>query len=228
MNKDKTINGISTNHPLFDSIEKDDVMELLYDLGAYVRKYKKSNFIFYEEDDVKSIGIVLKGHVAMIKEDMWATKTIVTIINKEDILGETFACSNNMYISTVSFEALCNVEVLFIPFSKVINSNDKSNKFYPILVQNMLKLIAEKNMQMINKINIMSQKTLREKISAYLSDQILKNNDMKFSINLGRVQLAEYLGVDRSALTRELNKMRDEGLIEFHKNTFHVCRKLYK
>jgi len=226
--KEQPAEAVVLDNPLFDGIKKDEIAVMLGCLGAYSREYDKSNFIYLEQDQVRSVGIVLEGTVAMLKEDLWATKTVVVIIGESEILGETFACGREPYASTVSFQALSSTRILFLPFERVMHTCKNSCAFHQSLIGNMLGLIADKNMQMINKINIMSQKTLREKIAAYLSDLALKNHGMYFESPLGRVQLAEYLGADRSALTRELNAMKAEGLIDFDRNTFHILKKLYE
>ena len=94
--------------------------------------------------------------------------------------------------------------------------------FHQTLIENMVRLIARKNRELMRKVEVVSKKTLREKIMAYLSIQAQSQGKKQFEIPLGRVEWAEYLCADRSALTRELAKMQEEGLIDYQRNLFKI------
>ena len=111
---------------------------------------------------------------------------------------------------------------MFIPFNKVMHTCTMACAFHHRLVENMVRLIADKNRDLMRKVEVVSKKNLREKILAYLSLQAQLHESRYFEIPLGRVELADYLCADRSALTRELGKMRSDGLIDYDKNMFRI------
>jgi CRP-like cAMP-binding protein len=209
---------------LFQNINQTDIETMLECMKPYVKFYKKGNYIMYSGNNIKSIGVVLNGTVHMLKEDVWGNQAILAVMPEKSIFGETFVCSRS-YNSTVSFRAATDCDILFLSFDKVLHSCSKACEFHNKLIDNIVILIARKNIQLMEKLEIISSKTLREKILIYLSRQAQRNNRLKFTIPMGRLELAEYLGADRSALSRELSRMKDEGLIDYDKNTFQLYEK---
>lgn len=210
---------------LFDGIKKEDMHSMLNCLSAYVREYKKEQYVFHDDDEIDMIGIILKGSVQMLREDLWGNKTLLISMKAGGLFGETFACNKNRN-ATVSFQTSSDTVIIFLPFSRVMHSCSMSCKFHHRLVENMVSIIAAKNVALMDKVDIISKKSLREKIYTYLLQEAGKQNSSYFDIPLGRVQLAEYLCADRSALTRELNMMRDEGYIDYDKNSFHILKSM--
>lgn len=210
---------------LFSGVAREDIGHMLQCLGAYEKTYQKSEFLLLSEETVNCIGIILKGRVHMVKEDLWGNSTILTALQPLEIFGESFACGSSKK-STVSFQAAEATDVLFLQFHKVMRTCSKVCSFHQQLIENMVSIIADKNVLLMEKIEITSKKTIREKIFAYLVNQAQKKNSNYITIPMGRLELAEYLCVDRSALTRELNAMRDQGFIDFDKNTFRILKEL--
>ena len=211
--------------PLFEGIKTEDVNPMLKCLGAYIREIKKEEYIFRDEDEISTIGLIIKGKVKMVREDLWGNNTLLIMMNKGELFGESFACSINKS-ATVSFQAAGDSIIIFIPFSRVLNSCSMSCQFHHQLIENMVSIIAAKNSMLMDKVDIVSKKTLREKIYTYLIQEAGKQKSRYFNVPLGRIQMAEYLCADRSALTRELNLMREEGYIDFYKNSFHILKSL--
>ncbi len=209
------------NIPLFSGIKEKDLKSMVRCIGAYEKGYKKGEFISIEKESVKCIGIVLDGTVHMLKEDLWGNKSILSIIEKGELFGESFTCGNT-FIATVSFFAASDINILFLPFKRVMHSCNMSCVFHHRLIENMVTLIADKNVKLMEKLEILSKRTLREKILTYLSLQAQKENSKYITIPMGRSQMADYLCVNRSALTRELSNIKADGLIDYHKNTFHL------
>ena len=142
-------------------------------------------------------------------------------IRKNELFGETFACGDDN-LSVVTFVVSENAEILFMPFSRVMHSCTMACAFHHRLIENMVKVIANKNRDLMRKVEVVSKRTIREKLLTYLSIQAQQQNSRYFEIPLGRVELAEYLCVDRSALTRELVKMKEDRLIDYDKNCFRI------
>ena len=210
---------------LFYGIQESEMTAMLGCIGAYLKEYKKNQYIITLEENVEAVGILLSGKVDMIKEDLWGNKTLLVSMQKGELFGESFSCGI-VKNATVSFVADTASMILFLPFSRILRTCNMSCKFHHRLIENMDTVIAEKNIVLMDKVDILSKKTLREKIATYLLQEASKQQSLYFDIPLGRVQLAEYLCVDRSALTRELNTMKAEGYIDFDKNTFRVLKNL--
>lgn len=211
----------NVNSPLFDGIEKNNLAAMFGCTGYHISRYAKGQIVILEEEQILHVGIVLSGVVDMIKEDVWGNKTILTRMGKNELFGETFACGDDNR-SAVTFVAAEDTEVLFIPFHKMMHTCTHACVFHQALVENMVRIIANKNRDLMRKVEIISKKTLREKILTYLSVQSQAQNSRYFVIPLGRVELAAYLCADRSALTRELASMKAEGLIDYDKNMFRI------
>lgn len=207
--------------PLFVGISPQDRLTALGCMGYHIAVYRKGQIISLEEENIRHIGIVLSGSVDMIKEDIWGNKNLLLRMGKGELFGETFACgADNTAI--VSFSASEDCRILFMPFGRVMHNCSMACDFHLRLSENMVKIIAGKNRDLMRKIEIVSKRTLREKIMAYLSVQAQTQQTRYFEIPLGRVEWAEYLCADRSALTRELAKMKAEGLIDYDRNSFRI------
>lgn len=209
------------SHTLFTGINEEDMAGMMACLGGYRKTYKKGEIIFFSEEPVRSIGIILKGRVQMIKEYDNGEATTLINLEQDDLIGETFACGS-LLNSKVMFRAAMDSEALFMPFHKVLNTCNMTCSFHHRLIENMVRLISDKSVQLIEKVEIVSRRTLRDKVMTYLQNQADRCGKDEFEIPMGRVELAEYLCVDRSALTRELSNMQEDGLIAFQKNRFRI------
>ena len=207
---------------MFQGIEKDNIGLLLGCLGSYPKSYAKGEYIAFEKDAIKNIGLVISGSVHMVKEDVWGNSTIMTRMTSGHLFGESFACGSDD-TSMVAFLAAENTEVLWLPFDRVMSTCCNSCAFHQQIIKNMVVMLSNKNQALMEKIEVVSKKTLREKILSYLSQEALRQGSKYFEIPLGRLELADYLCTDRSALTRELSKMRNQGIIDYDKNMFRIC-----
>ena len=219
----KIVNSIAeqVNSPLFSGIQSGNLDVMLGCIGYHISRFRKGEIIAFEEENIKHVGIVLSGAVDMVKEDLWGNKTMLVRMRRNELFGETFACGEDN-MSVVNFVVAEEARILFLPFERVMNSCTNSCAFHHQLIENMVRLIANKNRDLIRKVEVISKKTLREKILAYLSIQAQAQNSRYFEIPLGRVEWAEYLCADRSALTRELTKMKEDGIIEYDKKCFRI------
>lgn len=209
------------NSPLFDGICPEDRKAMLGCIGYHIGTFRKGDIVAFEEENIKHIGILLSGSVDMIKEDLWGNKTMLVRVGKDEMFGETFACGEDN-LSVVTFMVSEDAQILFIPFDRVMHSCTMACEFHHRLIENMVRIIANKNRDLIRKVEVVSKRTIRERLLAYLSIQAQAQGARYFEIPLGRVELAEYLCVDRSALTRELVKMKAEGIIDYHRNCFRM------
>ena len=210
-----------TSSPIFNGVESKDREALLSCLKIYSRAYRKGEYIRLEHDNIQDVGIVLKGTVHMLKEDVWGHQTLLAYMGPGELFGETFALLHEQ-ASHVSFLAAAETKVLFLPADRVLNPCKNHCPFHETLSRNFLLLLGKKNLRLMEKIEISSKSSLREKILAYLSIQAQKQGSKYIKIPLNRTEMASYLHANRSAMTRELADMQAEGLIEFDRNTFVI------
>jgi len=206
---------------LFEGISMQDRRALLGCMGYRVRTFPKGSFVAMEDEKINQIGIILSGTVDMVKEDLWGNRTMLLRMKKNDVFGETFACGDHGN-STVSFVASQPAEILFLPFCRVTRSCTNSCEFHHRLSDNLVGIMANKNRELMRKVEVVTKRTTREKLLAYLSIQGQLQGSSTIDLPLSRVELAEYLCVDRSAMTRELMKMQQDGLIAYEKNRFKL------
>ena len=209
------------NSPLFCGIKSEDLNPMLSCIGYHISTFRKGDIVAFEEENIKHIGIIMSGAVDMVKEDLWGNKTMLLRMRKDELFGETFACGEDN-LSVVTFVVSEAAKILFMPFDRVMHSCTIACQFHHRLIENMVHIIANKNRDLMRKVEVVSKRTIREKLLAYLSIQAQVQESRYFEIPLGRVELAEYLCVDRSALTRELVKMKDDGLIDYDRNCFRI------
>lgn len=206
---------------LFENISEAELSSMLNCLRAVTKTFQKSEFIFIEGSELKQIGVVIEGTVHMVKEDVWGEKTILATMTNGEIFGESFVCGE-FSSSSVSFQAATDCKILCLSFHHVLSACSKSCVYHHKLIENMVTLIAQKNVKLMEKMEILSKKSIRERILTWLSQQSQINGNEKFESPLGRIELADYLCVDRSALTRELSRMKTDGLLDYNKNTFSM------
>lgn len=204
---------------LFSGIEETQLLAMLKCLRAVTKEYSKSSFILHTGDSVSTVGLVLSGTVQIIKEDFWGNRTIINQVGSGQLFAESFSCAQTDHLP-ISVISATHCEVMFFNYKKIIATCSSACQFHARLIQNMLKAVAQKNISLTTKIEHMSQKTTREKLLSYLSEQAHLACSNSFSIPFNRQQLADYLSVDRSAMSSELGRMRDEGLLAFERNHF--------
>ena len=206
---------------LFNEIEEGNLLAMLGCLDAKVISIEKEMTIFQEGTPAKYIGIVLEGSVQMVQDDFYGNRTLVTHIEKNGLFGESFACAGTKKLP-VSFIASQNGEVLFIDCKRITDTCCNACSFHKQVIFNLLHLVARKNLDLHQKIEITSKRTTREKLMAYLLSMAKQTNSNSFTIPYDRQALADYLGVERSAMSAEISKLRREGIIECRKSNFNI------
>jgi CRP-like cAMP-binding protein len=208
---------------LFKGISRDDLKSLLHCLGAKAAHYSKNDIIFMAGDRIGSLGIVLSGQVQVVQEDYHGNKCIIGNIDAGNLFGESFSFAS---IETLPFSIYATTEsdILFIDCKALVTPCEKACGFHSKLIFNMMNIIANKNIALTKKIEFTSKRTTREKLLAYLSAEAQKAQSGSFSIPFNRQGLADYLNVDRSAMSSELCKLRDDGILRFKRNRFEFLK----
>lgn len=215
----ETFTDALLSSPLFSGITPDEQKILFETLSTTTRKYSKNEFILHSGDSITKMGFLLSGSAILLKEDFWGNRSILAKLETGDIFAETYACLPNTILG-VSVLADETAEVLFLDVRHLLTTRIRDSAPCAKLLQNLLVATAQKNLLLNEKMTHLSRRTTREKLLSYLSAQSMRHHTAEFDIPFNRQQLADYLLVDRSAMSSELCKMRDEGLLEFHKNHF--------
>ena len=208
---------------LFDGIENGELEQLLPCLGGRRVLFDEGEYILKEGRAVREVGVVCSGAVHILRDDFWGNRTILAHVERGGLFGEAFSFAR-VECLPVSVTAAEKTEVLFINCERIITVCPSACEFHNRLVRNMLKILAEKNMTLTQKIGHMGKRTTREKILSYLSEQAKKAGGESFTIPLNRQEMADYLAVDRSAMSKELGRLKEEGQISFHKNQFQLLK----
>lgn len=205
---------------LFKNIEDEELKSILYCLQPIIKSYKKKDIITIEREKLTGIGIVLEGEVIVGKETLAGDRVIMDRLKSGELFGEIAAFSSNGWLATV--EAYSDCTIMFFPPQKIVGMCSKTCVGHKTLIQNMLQIVAEKALNLNKKVEILSLKSIRKKVSNYLLSQYKMNKSLIFNIPLKRNELAEYLLVSRPSLSRELINMKEEEIIDFHRNTFKI------
>ncbi len=207
--------------PLFIGVSEDDIKSLLDCLSAKERVVKKGEMIFSVGDRPEYVGIVLEGNVHIMQEDYWGNRTILTSVRAGGLFAEAFSAAEAATLP-VSVFAQSDGKVLLIDCRKLLTTCSNSCVFHARLVRNLMKIVSVKNIALTQKIEHITKKSVRERVMSYLSECALAEGSNSFAIPFNRQELADYLSVERSALSNTLSKMQSEGIISFEKNKFTI------
>ena len=210
------ISPCMTSSPLFRNISPADLASLLDCLDARERAYEKGAWLLRRGERTDRLGLVLSGTVHILREDFWGSRSIVGLAGPGEIFAESYALAGEPL--EVSVLAASDARVLFLRVETALTGCGQ-------LTRNLTALLAEKNLTLTRKMRHMARRTTREKLLSYLSAQALRSGGAEFDIPMDRQQLADYLAVDRSAMSAALGKLRDEGVLEFRKNHFRLLRR---
>ncbi|MGI6717122.1 MAG: Crp/Fnr family transcriptional regulator [Eubacteriales bacterium] len=208
-----------SNTPLFHGIKENEIAHVLSCLGAREKSYRKNETIFRAGQIVHEFGLVESGSVNIIVNFYWGSSNIFGHIKKGEIFAENYAAIPGKELTSDVVAAEDSV-ILFLDFRNLLTTCHHSCGFHHRLIHNLLSISAHKSLNLTSRMMHTAPKTLRERLLSYLSEQAMINGSTHFTIPFDRQQLADYLGVDRSAMSNELSKMQKEGLIAFKKNEF--------
>ena len=209
--------------PLFRGIERKDLYTFLHCLQAKVKTYEKNETIFHVGEPAQYVGIVLSGSVHLVKEDYFGNRDMFFHVPTLQIFAEAFAYSEMPELPVSAIAAEKSV-IMFVDRSRLHTTCHNVCDFHQKLIRNLLMIIAQNNVLLNQKLEITSKRTTKEKIMAYLLFEAKKAGSDSFVIPFDRQTLADYLGVERSAMSAEIGKLRDEGRIEVNRKHFRLLR----
>ena len=209
------------NSQVFFGMNDEELKGLLECFHARIRKYDKEEMIIRQGDIISNIYLILEGAVNIEKDSYWGRRIIISRLGKNDNLALSFVGSKNVE-SSVDAVAVENTPVLILSYEKCTSMCQNACTRHKVLINNLFQILSKENIELIQKIENVSQKTIRDKLLTFLSNEAQKNRSNSFDINFNRQDLADYLNVDRSAMSFELSKLQKEGLIKYNKNHFEL------
>lgn len=206
---------------LFAGVVEEEISAMLSCLGARLETFKKGEYVLRQGEHLSDIVVLVVGNLHIKNDDYWGNRSILGQIAVGDMFGEAYVApeSGALLNDVVAIE---DSSVIFFDVKRILTTCSSACRFHAIVVQNLFFAISEKNRKLVQKLGHMSKRSTREKLISYLSEEAKKQTSSTFTIPFNRQQLADFLSVDRSAMSNELCKMRDEGLIEFEKNNFKL------
>lgn len=204
---------------LFHGASPEEVETMLSCLHAETKIYQRGNVIYHAGDVIRSMGLVLSGSVSIENDDVWGNKSILDRVHTGQVFAETYACvpGEPLMISVIAAEP---AEILFLDTGRVLHLCENACGFHNKLIRNLLSIASQKNLSLSRRIFHTSSKSIRGRLLSYLSYQATQHNSREFDIPFNRQQLADYLSVDRSAMSNELSKMQRDGLLRVDRSHF--------
>lgn len=204
---------------LFTGISKEDISGLLVCLGAIVRKAVKNQPILSEGEPARSVCILLSGSAEIINQDIYGNRSIISRIAPGEMFGESFACANAISLP-VSVIANEDSDVMLIDCHRITTSCSNACGFHNQMIYNLLQSVAKRNLEFHQKLEIVSKRTTQDKLMAFLLSEAKRAGSNSFTIPYDRQGLADYLGVERSAMSTELSKLQHSGVLKTKRSHF--------
>lgn len=209
--------------PLFQEIEKKDIPAMLKCLQVHSKAYPKDSLIRQEGDKADFIGMVLKGTIQILQYDYNGNRNINASFSAGDMFAEAVSCAEIPYLP-FSIQAVSDCEILFFNKDNILHQCSNGCEFHNQLIQNLLKIVALKNIKLNQKLYYLSRKTTSEKLLCYLGDQAKLQHSSEFTIPFDRQALADYLSVERSAMSAEISKLQQRGVLQTKRNFFKLIQ----
>ena len=204
---------------LFSGVSDTEISAMLNCLQAKLLTFQKGDYVFREGERIDNITVLVKGKLLVQHDDFWGNRNIVNVIRVGEMFGEAYVApeSGSLLNDVIAEE---DSAVIFFDVRRILTVCSTACRFHSMVIHNLFFAISEKNRKLVQKIGHMSKRSTRAKLLSYLSEEAKRQNSSHFTIPFTRQQLADFLCVDRSAMSNELCKMRDEGLLQFDKNQF--------
>ncbi len=217
----KEIIPILKRTKLFSGVGEEEIEAMLSCLGARQQKYKKGEYVFRQGEYLNIITVLIEGKLHIQRDDFWGNRSILSSVEIGEMFGEAYVAPDSGAILN-DVVAVEDSTIILFDVNRILNVCPSACKFHSLTIRNLFFAISEKNRKLVQKLGYMSKRTTREKLISYLSEEAKRKNSGVFEIPFNRQQLADFLSVDRSAMSNELCKMRDEGLLRFEKNRFEL------
>lgn len=212
---------------LFSGVVDTEISAMLGCLHAKLQNCKKGEYVFKQGEHMENITVLVEGKLLIQNDDFWGNRSIIHMIESGEMFGEAYVAPESGAVLNDVIAVEDSVIILF-DVGRILTVCSSACKFHSMVVKNLFFAISEKNRKLVQKLGHMSKRSTRAKLISYLSEEARRQNSATFTIPFNRQQLADFLSVDRSAMSNELCKMRDEGLLLFDKNKFTLYHKVSK
>lgn len=204
---------------LFAGANEEETAAMLDCLQARIRRYKKGECVFRQGQRIDKVAVLVKGSLHIRSSDYWGNQSIISTVSPGEVFAEAYAVPHSEALPN-DVAAVEDSAVVFLDVEKMLTVCSSGCKFHSLVIQNLFFTLSERNRRLVEKLGHMSKRSTREKLISFLSEEAKRQNSRSFVIPLNRQQLADFLSVDRSAMSRELCRMRDEGLLSFERSRF--------
>lgn len=206
---------------IFQGMTESEIGDALKGLNAVTKYYKKGSTILFAGSKTKRMGLVLEGSVTIENNDIWGNKTILGYVGKNEFFAETYGMLSNepMLVDVVANE---DCTIVFLTIAALRSDAHGNKPWANKIIGNLLIISIQKNLALSGRSFHISHKTVRGRVMSYLNSESIRKGRMTFNIPFNRQQMADYLNLDRTALSKELGRMKREGLIDFNKNHFQI------
>lgn len=205
--------------PFFSGMTEQEILSILHCMDARVVTKARNEYIFRSGESTETMGLVLSGSVLVIQEDLWGHRNILAKVLPGDFFGESYAATPGSVLN-ISVVANEDAEVLMLNVSRLLTVCQTACTHHTHLIRNLVSVLAGKVLLWDNKITHISKRTTREKLLSYLSSESIRQGKLSFDIPYDRQQLADYLSVERAAMSVELSKLKKEGILDTDRNHF--------
>lgn len=207
--------------PFFKGLSDSEILSVLHCVNATTISKKRNSYIFRAGDSTEVMGLVVSGSVLVIQEDLWGHRNILSKCCAGDFFGEPYAASPGSVLN-ISVIADEDCEILYLNVQRLLVSCPVACEHHQKLIRNLVCVLANKLLIFNDKITHVGKRTTREKLLSYLSAESVRQSSLSFDIPFNRQQLADYLCIDRAAMSAELSKLQKEGLIKTNRNHFEL------
>ena len=208
---------------LFAGVEPENHRDMLRCLGARQETFGRDREIFSPGDHIRALGLVLTGRVHVQREDFWGNRNILTAIGPGQVFGEAYACLPDRPLP-VRVTAEEPSRVLFLDVGRILTTCPSACAFHSRVVRNLLGVLAERDLAMNEKLIHLTGRSIRGKVLSYLSWESQRQGTRSFAVPYNRQELADYLSVDRSALSAELSRLKAEGVLDYNRECFTLLK----
>jgi len=209
--------------PLFTGISAEDIATLLACRSASIRKYEKGEVIWHAGDTIHTIGFLCQGIAQVTHIDSNGKRAIHATMKSGETFGSAFVCAKVPHMPH-GVVAVDTCRVLFLNYRAIIETCTTACTFHRKIIENLIVALAEETLSLKHKMRIIAKQTTREKLLAYLEDEAGRRDTRSFVVPFKRQELADYLGVERSALSAEISKLRNEGVLESDRSHFKLLK----
>lgn len=215
---------VLTASTLFSGVESASLGAMLHCLSPRIALYRRNEIILHTGENTRELALLLEGEIHLLHEDFWGNRNILSALTAGDLFAESFAAAQNVPLN-VSAVAAEPSQVMFLNLTRVLSTCSSACVHHRRIIENLISSLAEKNRRLSEKLTHLSQRSIREKLLSYLSAEAIRCGSAEFELPFNRQELADYLSVDRSALSAELSKLKREGLVDYHRSSFRILRR---